>query len=51
MGEDGNIPDTGRCVFYHRQSKLECTSGILGQGFIRVLNSSFGRNGSYSLKC
>lgn len=38
QGLDGNIPDTGR-------------RGMLGQGFMRVLNPSSGRNGNYFLSC
>lgn len=52
VSRDGNVPDTGRCGFYHCQSGLKRKSGILGQeGFIRVLNPSSGRNGGYFLKC
>lgn len=52
VSRDGNVPDTGRCGFYHCQSGLKHKSGILGQeGFIRVLNPSSGRNGGYFLKC
>lgn len=45
-----NGPDIGRCGFSHCRSELECSSGILGHGFIRVLSLSFARNGSYFLK-
>ena len=49
-GTDGNVPDTGRCGFYHCQRELEHRSGFLGQGFTRGLNPSSDRNGSYFLK-
>lgn len=50
-GRDGNVPDTGRRGFHHCWSGPGYTSGILGQGFIRVLNPFSDRNCDYFLKC